>query len=892
MPSDDVRRLANGRWFQLLTQIGGIDADFLQDEHGPCPLCAGTDRFRWDDRNGDGSGYCNQCGGKNGTGGAISGFDLLMRARGWDFKTAAREVTVALGGEVADAKPEGAAKRKAKPARIPEKPPVDAKPPALGRAVLQWCYTDLQGEQLYWIQRFEDPTKPDRRGKPRKTMVHRTWQDGGWHFPKRTDEFTSEWPSPRPLLGQHELVRRPEAPVLVVEGETTYDAACLLFPNHVVLTWSNGSKGVGHVVWDPLKGRDVTIWPDKDRDGEQCTAKLIGILRGVGAASIAVVKPPQDAPVGWDLADAEDWDEAEAARYLEGNCGEALEGGGDDGPPLLAVADDSPPKPERPFAMLGFAGDDYYYQPGDSGQVTRIGGASHASTSLYRLAPIDYWEKEYPRFNKARDVVGIDWQQCFSDLFREQHIIGCYDPSRIRGVGAWWDDGRVVFHLGDRLIVDGACHPVLKPHRSHFIYQRLPRRDGPGDAVPLSDQEGVNLLSIAERFHWESRTSGTLLAGWTALAPICGALEWRPHVWLNAVAGSGKSSLMDLFVAPLMSDMGFFVLGNTTEAGIRQKLKSDALPVVFDEAESNEKRDTDRMQGVLSLARAASSEGRGVTVKGSVASEAMMFNVRSMFMLSSINMALKQGADRSRFSVLMLRIPDDMTTEAKAEHWRSLKADLVGAITAETGRSLVARMVNLIPEVRESAKVFSAVAAVELDGARVGDQIGTLLAGAWMLQNQRPPTPEEAKRMIRLFDWEQHGKGGDERGGDQGDCLQTILQARLRVETERGVLSRTVGELLHITDRLADPLEPVSPSLAVAELGRHGIKVEGDYLLISNIAKGLKALLRETQWGGGGWSNLLASLPGAKRWGMTRFKGLTSATRAVGVPRSLLAQEF
>jgi len=444
-----------------------------------------------------------------------------------------------------------------------------------------------------------------------------------------------------------------------------------------------------------------------------------------------------------------------------------------------------------------------------------------------------------------------------------------------------------VFHLGDRLIVDGVKYPIKEPHQSDYIYQRLPKREGPGAAEPLTDQEGVNLLSIAERFHWESVTSGTLLAGWTALAPICGALEWRPHVWLNAVAGSGKSSLMDMYVGPLLSDMGFFVLGNTTEAGIRQKLKSDALPVVFDEAESNEKRDSDRMQGVLSLARAASSEGRGVTVKGSVSSEAMMFNVRSMFMLSSINMALKQGADRSRFSVLMLRIPDDMTTEAKADHWKKLKADLTNSIDTDTGRRLVARMVNLIPQVRESAKVFSGVAAVELDGARVGDQIGTLLAGAWMLQNSQAPTPEQAQQMIRQCNWDQHGKEGDERGGDQGDCLQTILQARLRLDLERGSAAFTVAELIGMASSGG-----MLRAEAASELGRHGILVVNGGIIVSNTAQGIKRLLRDTQWSGGGWANLLRSLQGVERtekpvW----FPELKTMNRCTMVPESLMQEQ-
>lgn len=916
LPQQDVRQLAKDRWARILNRLGGIDDSFLQGKHGPCPLCGGEDRWRWDDKDGTGTGFCSKCGGKQGAGGAISGFDLLMRAKGWDFKEAAREVTVYLGGDVPESKSEAGVKR-GKTARIPEKPPVGAPPPPLGRAVLQWCYTDINGDQLFWIQRFEDPSKPDKRGKPRKTMVHRTWLDGGWHFPKRTDSFTSEWPSPRPLLGQHELTRRPDAPVLVVEGETSYDAACLLFPSHVVIAWSNGSKAVGHVQWGPLKGRDVTIWPDNDKDGEQCTAKLTGILRGVGAGVVSVVRPPDGAPVGWDLADAGDWDEAAAAAHLEANSAEAPEGGGGEMELVELLANGNgngngaggrPAKPapasDRPFVLLGFSGDDYYYQPKGSGQVTRLTRAGHNSTSLFGVAPIEHWKKAYPRFNKDGDFIGIDWQQCYSDLFAEQHEVGCYDPSRIRGVGAWWDDGRTVFHLGDRLVVDGVKHCIKEPHASDFIYQRLPKRVGPGAAEPLTDQEGASLLGIAERFHWETPASGLLLAGWVALAPICGALEWRPHIWISAVSGSGKTTVFNEYITPLITDVVLKVKGNTTEAGIRQRLKSDALPVMFDEAESNEKADITRIQSVLSLARVASSEGDGDTLKGSASSEAIMFNVRSMFVLSSVNTALKQGADRNRFSLLILRTPDDLSAEEKADHWAGLGADLASHITKDTGKRLLARMINLIPVVRAAAEVFSSVAAIEFNSARTGDQVGTLLAGAWALQNTHAPSVDEAKAMIRCAVWDSHGGRPDEAGGDQGDCLQTILQSRLRVEVELietdslgsikssrlTTVNRTVSELISVVQGAEGACRLVTKEAAAEELGRNGLKVAGEFLVISNVAKGIKQMLRDTQWHAGGWPNLLASLKGGKRWGVTRFRGLASVTRAVGYPLSLLPQ--
>ena len=61
-------------------------------------------------------------------------------------------------------------------------------------------------------------------------------------------------------------------------------------------------------------------------------------------------------------------------------------------------------------------------------------------------------------------------------------------------------------------------------------------------------------------------------------------MQWRPHVWLTASAGSGKSAILDRFIGILLESMALFPEGNTTEAFIRQQLRADAIPVIFDEA--------------------------------------------------------------------------------------------------------------------------------------------------------------------------------------------------------------------------------------------------------------------------------------------------------------------
>ena len=50
----DVREVAQGRWRSILTVLG-IDERALSGKHGPCPMCGGKDRFRFDDREGRGA---------------------------------------------------------------------------------------------------------------------------------------------------------------------------------------------------------------------------------------------------------------------------------------------------------------------------------------------------------------------------------------------------------------------------------------------------------------------------------------------------------------------------------------------------------------------------------------------------------------------------------------------------------------------------------------------------------------------------------------------------------------------------------------------------------------------------------------------------------------------
>jgi putative DNA primase/helicase len=91
---------ARGKWRGILLQLG-MDEKHLTGKHVACPMCGGNDRFRFDNKDGNGTWICNQCG-------AGTGIDLAKAHLGVEFKDAACAVDEILGNVQDDAKPKPA----------------------------------------------------------------------------------------------------------------------------------------------------------------------------------------------------------------------------------------------------------------------------------------------------------------------------------------------------------------------------------------------------------------------------------------------------------------------------------------------------------------------------------------------------------------------------------------------------------------------------------------------------------------------------------------------------------------------------------------------------------------------------------------------------------------
>lgn len=793
----------------------------------------------------------------------------------------------------------------------------------------RWAYRNAAGLLIGYITRIN-------LAWGGKEVIPQTFCTNG-----STGEIAWRWQSfskPRPIYGLELLAANPKAQVLTVEGEKACDAARELFAaigitpaKLVVISWPGGSKAIRHVDWSPLAGRSVALWPDADQknypDIHPQAGQLMPFLEQVGtvamqliyeaikdtASAVKLIMPPDGVADGWDLADElpGDFDlkahmksagKVASEVFIEAPAqevaAESVAGADDDVPPWegedttdysqpapVAAKPAAAEKPKKPsaedmespelakngyFRVLGYDHDRYYIMQYEKCQIMVYSKSDFSEPGLIELAPVDWWELHFGDTGKIDKKAAMNW------IVRTANRRGVYDMSRLRGRGAWVDAGRNVFHHGDHLTVDGE-YVAIAEFDSRYVYEMARPLPDIADSA-LTDDEGRDLLDLAFMFRWAKPASAALLTGWIALAPICGALKWRSHIWITGGAGSGKSTILNDFTHRLLNGMDLFAQGNSSEAGIRQRLKGDAIPVLFDESESNSERDAMRIQSVLSLVRQSSSESPAEVLKGTAGGDAMSFHIRSMFCLASIQVGVKQQADIDRMTVLSL-MPRREDTNA-ADTWIRISDALHVMSRDETlpGR-LVCRSLNLLPITLKNIRTFSEAAAIRFGSQRDGDQYGTLLAGAWSVISSELVDLDGALGMIDSYDWSEHRENNEVDESER--AMSALMGALIKVS---GV-DISVNELVRVAcGQLVEGVSVSQPNSAEAVLQRHGIRTrqsEG-VLILSNTSEQLKHLMVGTPFEAD-LRGVLLRVKGARRYPKAvKFSGIPA--RAISLP--------
>jgi len=192
------------------------------------------------------------------------------------------------------------------------KPPSNTPPPSdrqVGDYVetARYAYKNAKGELLHYVIRLED--KEGNKITPPLSYGHHVEKNENPHWKMKGFDHGEE---KRTLYNLDRLEKNPLAPVIIVEGEKTADAAPVKLQKElknkeiIAVTWSGGCRAVSKTDWTALAGRDVLIWPDNDKGGFRAAQEIESELFRVGAKEIKTVDREwlsKTFEKKWDLAD-------------------------------------------------------------------------------------------------------------------------------------------------------------------------------------------------------------------------------------------------------------------------------------------------------------------------------------------------------------------------------------------------------------------------------------------------------------------------------------------------------------------------------------------------------------------------------------------------------------
>lgn len=542
-----------------------------------------------------------------------------------------------------------------------------------------------------------------------------------------------------------------------------------------------------------------------------------------------------------------------------------------------------------PVTPLGKHGSMFYYLDA-SRQLIGLNGRDHS-----RLGILTLFDKQhhvlYDTWPRKKDDIVTGWRP---ELAAECLIGACgargmWDPAdRERGRGAWLGErGELILHTGQRVMLFAPNVNAWGDRRTEqpgvigrHVYPAGEEVGAPADTLNVFGA-GDDLLEQISTWRWRRpEIDPVLLLGWLGAAMIGGALDWRAIAWITGGKSTGKSTLQALLESVL--DGTLIKLADTSEAYIRQRLRHQTLPVMLDEAESEE--DNRKLNSIVKLARIAASGGK--LGRGGSDHQAVEFTMRSAFVFGSILLPPLLGQDRSRIAVLELGELDSAskTPDVSRERW------------APVGAQLRRRMVDGWVRWPATFAWFRDQLGQVGHSKRGQDQLGTLLASAYLLLFDGMPEGE-------AMDWVRDLKASelaeiDDDARDEERCMTHLLT--YSIDPFRNGTRSSIGQWIR---RAAGWEHGHDAHEANRMLQGYGLRVrmarapnERDVLLVANYHRELALLFQGTHWGGrsgsmGVWVQAMRRLYGADRAGASvYFGGATS--KATSVPlTSILADD-
>lgn len=434
--------------------------------------------------------------------------------------------------------------------------------------------------------------------------------------------------------------------------------------------------------------------------------------------------------------------------------------------------------------------------------------------------------------------------------------MGLWDDRRaIRSLGVWPDeDERLALHLGDevwRLTHRGKPEklPIIQAlrRRSGPLYKLRPPAPRPGKKAGVVDGEWARAtlgLWNFEPIGREGLTGSDVVAGWMMAALLGAFAPFRGHLLINALAGSGKSTLME-YLHALMSALVGEVIDSFTEAGLRNDLAGMARAVLLDEAEGAPgTHGPGVIERAMELLRRMTTGQGGTRRQGDVGGGTVTQTAVGAVAMAGITPPPLGPADASR--VVEVRLLPLVQDGRKAASRAEIRAAIDHAKSVAPG--MLGRALSGAWRYRADVDELGAAFARAGHDPRTGDLISMLAAGRRLLLFDKPLSEEEADAELAF--WAPllaQREAADTVSNPGADCLAHLMAADSGVHMSNR--RETIGGLILRWSNREREYEDV--------LAGNGLKIsedpspdgrDGPWLIVANHHPRLEAIFNSTRW--------------------------------------------
>jgi hypothetical protein len=492
------------------------------------------------------------------------------------------------------------------------------------------------------------------------------------------------------------------------------------------------------------------------------------------------------------------------------------------------------PPPDRPtgargcpLVALGHV-DGHFVFLDVAGQTRRLSArqlGNRSELAALFLGDTSWLMKEFPKRQTSKTVVAGETvtetaivgfstalaAEFLMDLARQAGIFG--DHVVFRRIGIWHDDlGRPVVHAGDEvLFADHTIHAAGQV-RAGCVWAAGPKTPRPTQACGPGVARELQRV-MQEQWSFKDPGGAIVVLGLIGTGYLGAAAEWRSNGYITGGGGSGKSKLLNLMRA--CSPLHHYT-SDTTKAGIEGAVNGRAMPIYIDE--SGDRADQTGAQALMDMLLAATggegTKGHRGTADG---------GVRTIDMLGVVTMASVAPADmkpthRSRITLIELQKPG-----AGADHTADMDALIASA--RDHGPALWARALEGFDRWRVSRQAFRDALGRSGCAPREMDQLGSILAGWWMLTQDEPPTERQAldDGVAAVAEFV---RNADEVAEDDGPARMLQLLMSQLVQYDGSTRHEQIGTLLGRAYASASSMDPGDdgPEWASKVLQRYGLR--------------------------------------------------------------------